>query len=105
MRPLSTGDQKRFQASPGLARSVELATAQAKIENLEIALVSARRIGMAIGILMARELLTEQQAFEALKIASQHQHRKVRELAEDVIFTGAMPPETARHVGAQVATA
>ena len=68
----------------------ELAIARAKIANLEIALVSGRRIGMALGILMARHGLTDQQAFERLRVASQTRRCKLRELAERVIFTGTL---------------
>jgi AmiR/NasT family two-component response regulator len=65
--------------------------ARTKVENLEIALVSARRIGAAVGILMARRQLTDQQAFNVLVQASQNQHRKLRDIAEDVILTGDLP--------------
>jgi AmiR/NasT family two-component response regulator len=68
----------------------ELAIAHDKIANLEIALVSARRIGMAIGILMARHGLTDDQAFERLRQVSQQHHHKLRDIAEQVIFTGAL---------------
>jgi GAF domain-containing protein len=59
--------------------------------NLEIALETNRHIGSAIGILMARELLTAEQAFERLRETSQRLHRKLRDLAEDVINTGELP--------------
>src|SRR5262249_32583876 len=58
---------------------------QEKIANLEIALLTARRIGAAIGILMAQNRWTDEQAFEALRSASQNRHLKLRDLAEDVI--------------------
>jgi ABC-type uncharacterized transport system substrate-binding protein len=69
----------------------QLRAAEIKIKNLEIALQSNRHIGMAIGILMANERITEEQAFELLRAASQSQHRKLRELAEAVLFTGVIP--------------
>jgi hypothetical protein len=56
--------------------------------NLAVALESSRHIGVAIGILMARELLTADQAFERLRVASQRRHRKLREVAEEVARTG-----------------
>jgi AmiR/NasT family two-component response regulator len=59
-----------------------------KIAHLEAALVSSRRIGAAIGILMARRHVTYDQAFELLRVASQQGNRKLRDVAEDVIFTG-----------------
>ena len=48
-----------------------------------------RRIGMAIGIVMASQRRTEEQAFRFLRVASQRVHVKLREIAEDVICTGA----------------
>ncbi len=59
-----------------------------KVENLEIALVSSRRIGAAIGILMTVRQVSEDQAFGLLRTASQTRNRKLREVAEDVILTG-----------------
>jgi len=68
--------------------------AAASVENashLKQALLSNRRIGMAIGIMMALHRLDEQQAFDLLRVASQHTHVKLRDVAEDVILTGAIP--------------
>jgi AmiR/NasT family two-component response regulator len=76
--------------SPAECADDELTVARAKIANLELALVSARRIGMALGILMTRHGLTDQQAFERLRAASQTRRVKLRELAEQVIFTGTL---------------
>lgn len=62
-----------------------------KIANLEAALVTARRIGAAMGVLMASHKVTEPQAFDLLRTASQNRHRKLREVAEDVLLTGTLP--------------
>jgi hypothetical protein len=62
-----------------------------KSMHLERALESHREIGMALGILMARELHTADEAFTRLRTASQHLHRKLRDIAGDVIHTGALP--------------
>lgn len=59
--------------------------------HLKRALESNREIGMAMGILMARELHTAEQAFGRLRVASQHLHRKLRDIADEVIHTGALP--------------
>ena len=40
---------------------------------------------------MARRLVTKDQAFEMLKMASQHLHRKLRDIAAEVIETGEVP--------------
>lgn len=68
-----------------------LAAYEDKIAQLERALLTSRRIGIAIGILMARHGRTDQQAFDTLRTVSQHRNRKVRDLAEDVIYTGTLP--------------
>ena len=73
------------------AAQAELASARAQIEHLNRALESNRRIGMAIGIVMARHGLTPDEAFGALRMASQRSHRKLRDIAEDVVFTGEIP--------------
>jgi hypothetical protein len=60
--------------------------------NLEEALATNREIGQAIGILMATEHVTADQAFEQLRTASQHSHRKLRDIAADVAETGVLTP-------------
>jgi hypothetical protein len=62
-----------------------------KAANLERALESSRHIGTAMGILMSRRLITAEQAFEELRLASQRTHRKVREIAAEVTETGTLP--------------
>jgi transcriptional regulator with GAF, ATPase, and Fis domain len=70
-----------------------VADRQAK-DNLTAALASSRKIGAAIGILMHKHHLSEQQAFDALRIASQHSHRKLIDIAYEVVDTGqlTLPP-------------
>ncbi len=69
------------------ARS-DLAAATAYAEELQRALVSNRRIGMAMGILMERHRLTEEQAFDRLRDLSQRSNVKLRDVAEQLIYTG-----------------
>jgi len=73
-----------------------------RADHLERALASSRQIGAAMGILMATRRLTEQQAFDELRTASQHSHRKLRDVAEEVLLTGALPnvPVPARQLAA-----
>jgi len=73
---------------------------QERIRNLERALESNREIGVAIGILMARKNVQEDQAFVLLRQASQQRNRKVRELAADVVQTGELPDRPVRGTGA-----
>lgn len=66
----------------------QLTAAETRIANLERALVSNRRIGMALGVLMARHQLTERQAFDLLRQQSSRRNVKLAELAEQVVYTG-----------------
>jgi GAF domain-containing protein len=72
------------------AIGIQAVTAVEKVENLELALASNRRIGIAVGILMAAYRLQEQGAFDLLRAASQNRHEKVRDVAEEVILTGTL---------------
>jgi AmiR/NasT family two-component response regulator len=66
----------------------QLTQAQEKIAHLEAALASNRRIGMALGIIMATHRVTEEQAFERLAAQSRREQRKLRDVAETVVLTG-----------------
>lgn len=59
--------------------------------NFKVALSRSRQIGTAVGILMARNLVTAEEAFEQLRSASQHLNRKLRDLAAEVQQTGELP--------------
>jgi GAF domain-containing protein len=59
-------------------------------EHLQLALESNRQIGVAMGVLMSRQHVTKQQAFDLLRIASQHTHRKLADIAMDVSETGVL---------------
>jgi hypothetical protein len=80
----------------GLAASTfgaELITSRrrrAEIAHLERALASNREIGAAIGVLMAQHRVTRQQAFDLLRMASQNTHRKLVDIAHDVVDTGVL---------------
>ena len=65
-----------------------------KAQNLERAQQSNREIGMALGVLMSRHRIARQEAFDLLRMASQHTHRKLRDIALDVVDTGMLdfPP-------------
>jgi AmiR/NasT family two-component response regulator len=68
-----------------------LDTAEVTADNLTRALDHSRAIGMAMGILMARHRLTDEQAFAALRRASQDSNRKLYLVAWDVVETGKLP--------------
>ena len=61
---------------------------QAVRENLAQALASREVIGQAQGILMERERITADQAFELLRRASQHLNIKLRAIAQQLVDTG-----------------
>jgi GAF domain-containing protein len=64
------------------------AAAHEQSQHLQLALASNRTIGIAIGILMNKHLITQGQAFDALRVSSQHSHRKLIDIATDVVETG-----------------
>ncbi len=59
--------------------------------ELQTALSSREMIGAAMGILMERERITAEQAFDVLRRASQHLNVKLREVAQNLIETGEYP--------------
>jgi transcriptional regulator with GAF, ATPase, and Fis domain len=75
-----------------LASHAAVAMAVAEhIDNLESALETRQVIGEAVGILMARYKLAENDAFGRIVKASQDSNIKVRDLAETVTLTGDIP--------------
>jgi hypothetical protein len=73
------------------ALAVAKAAAESKSRNLERALQTSRDIGCAMGVLMAIHKVTREQAFDLLRMASQHAHRKLADIAVEVADTGALP--------------
>lgn len=73
-------------------RAQALDHAEARADTLEMALHTSRRIGMAMGILMARHGVTSDDAFERLRRHSANHNIKLRELAEQVLLTGELSP-------------
>jgi hypothetical protein len=63
---------------------------RSQAEHLQLAVESNRQIGVAMGVLMSQERVTRQQAFDLLRIASQHTHRKLADIALDVAETGVL---------------
>jgi AmiR/NasT family two-component response regulator len=59
--------------------------------NLQAALVSRELIGQAEGILMERERITADQAFDILRRASQHLNIKLRDVAQSLVDSGETP--------------
>ena len=77
--------------------SRRLEQAQQTATQLQAALTSNRQIGVAVGVLMSREKLTSERAFDLLRLRSNNTNRKLRDVAEEVALTGQLsPPLTER---------
>ncbi|GAB3297998.1 ANTAR domain-containing protein [Parasphingorhabdus pacifica] len=59
--------------------------------QLHSAIATRQAIGEALGIVMERYKVSEDQAFAVLKTSSQHRNIKLRELAEEITTTGEIP--------------
>jgi len=88
-----TGTLFAAYASVALEAAEAYTDARAQAEGLQIALESRDVIGQAKGILMAREHVTAEEAFEILRTTSQHLNVKLRELAARVAETGELPDD------------
>lgn len=75
------------QAAVGLRAAGE----HERAENLSQAVQSNRRIGMAIGLVMATQQVDEEEAFRRIAKVSQNTNRKVAHVAEDVLRQGRLP--------------
>ena len=60
---------------------------RAQVEPLRAAAESRDIIGMAKGLLMAKQEISDDDAFEVLRRASQRENRKVRDLAAEIVAT------------------
>jgi len=78
------------------ASAIEAAEYRERAHHLEQALSTNRQIGTAIGVLMSLYKVTNEQAFNLLRIASQNTNRKLRDVAESVIDTGTLDVEPVR---------
>jgi GAF domain-containing protein len=73
------------------AIAMSAAREHTRADQLEDALRSSREIGTAVGVLMGRGRVTQDEAFAMLRRASQHLHRKLRDVAVEVVDTGQLP--------------
>ena len=81
-----------FATHAGIALAAAEARTEAhRVEHLEQALSSRELIGQAQGILMERERITADQAFDVLRRGSQHLNVKLREVAQRLVDTGERP--------------
>lgn len=68
-----------------LSRAAELRLLKNTGRDLQSALDNERKISVAIGITMMHHRLGHTAAFELLRNAARNQHRKLAELAEDIV--------------------
>jgi GAF domain-containing protein len=76
-----------------LANAAALMSAELTNEHLRVALETRDMIGQAKGILMARQGVSSDEAFDVLRRASQRQNRKLRDVATDVVNQVTQPEE------------
>jgi hypothetical protein len=83
-----------FATLAGLALDVAInhEEEERRVEALGSALQARQVIGQAQGILIERERLTAEAAFDLLRRASQHLNVKLRDLAATLVDTGEVPP-------------
>lgn len=62
-------------------RDERLDTLKREVDGLKVALASRTVIGIALGIIIEREHVTETEAFQILKRMSQHSNVKLRDIA------------------------
>ena len=72
------------------ALAIAVAGAREIAAGLKLALDSNRDIGVAMGILMVTYKVTRDQAFDLLRLASQHANRKLRDVAAGIVETGTL---------------
>lgn len=71
--------------------AVARASAEARAQNLLVALQNSREIGIAMGVIMITHKVTRDEAFNLLRIISQRAHRKLHDIAADIADTGEIP--------------
>jgi GAF domain-containing protein len=74
-----------------LSSAYSLEDEERRVGNLHLALGSREIIGQAQGILMERERISADQAFDVLRRASQRLNIKLREVAQNLVDTGEKP--------------
>ena len=79
--------------------SRRLVHAQQTATQLQTALTSNRQIGVAVGVLMSREKITSERAFDMLRLRSNNTNRKLRDVAEEVAQTGQLPQPPSSSAG------
>lgn len=82
---VSVGSRFAAQAAAVLANAQAYWDARMLSENLAEAMKSRATIEQAKGILMAQKPMTPDQAYDVLRMASQRENRKLREIARELV--------------------
>ncbi len=91
LRPDADDPTDRPAQLDELAELDELDELTERVRNLEIALVSNRRIAAAVGVVMATHDLDYDHAFSVLRQLSQHSNQPLRDIAEAVLYLRRLP--------------
>ena len=90
--PLADADPQLRELALAVAGSrLQTLLLSDQVQNLQVSLASSRRIGLALGIIVERLRVTDDVAFDLLKAASQRANVKLRDVAENIVLTGALP--------------
>ncbi|MCU4185395.1 GAF and ANTAR domain-containing protein [Acidiferrimicrobium sp. IK] len=89
-----------LMASAALGSAEELADARESNANLREALQTRTVIGQAQGVLMSRQGVPGEEAFDILRRASQRSNRKLRDVAAEIVAGFDRPQEDPRDVDA-----
>ena len=73
------------------ALKIDAAANHELVEHLQSALRTNRRIGVAIGLIMAQLGFTDEQAIDALRRSSMNANRQLVDVAEDIISASQLP--------------
>lgn len=76
-----------------LANAMAYTTAEMANRQLQEALATRSVIGQAQGLIMGARACTPEEAFDALREASQRSHRKLRDIAQEVVDLRRLPGE------------
>ena len=78
------GDAGKSEDHFGIGNE-QLASLIREVDGLKVALASRTVIGIALGIIIEREHVTELEAFQILKRTSQHSNVKLRDIAAQMV--------------------
>ena len=89
-------DEDRETARMLAAHGAVAVAAAREVETLKVAVDRRTTIGKALGIVMARYGLDDEQAMSVLRRLSSHENRKLYDLAVEVVREGGLPRQETR---------